>query len=133
MIRRTNRYKDSQKVYYICSTKNRGEGCSRHSIEEEKMKELVLEMVRKYANCFLEEERIFEQALKMETNFESIVHYDSEIARLKEQQDKYYALCPVCMRICVMALSQRRNLKGCIVSLSEKPRSLKRHRKNRKT
>lgn len=93
MIRRTNRYKDRQKVYYICSTKNRGEGCSRHSIEEEKLKALVLEMVRKYANCFLEEKRIFEQALKMETNFESIVHYDSEIARLKEQQDKYYALC----------------------------------------
>ena len=93
MIRRTNRYKDRQKVYYICSTKNRGEGCSRHSIEEEKLKVLVLEMVRKYANCFLEEKRIFEQALRMETNFESIVHYDSEIARLKAQRDKYYVLC----------------------------------------
>lgn len=32
MIRRVNRYKDTQKIYYICSTKNRGEGCN--SIEE---------------------------------------------------------------------------------------------------
>lgn len=30
MVRRINKYKDTKKVYYICSTKNRGEGCSRH-------------------------------------------------------------------------------------------------------
>lgn len=34
MVRRVNRYKETSKTYYICSTKNRGEGCSRHSIEE---------------------------------------------------------------------------------------------------
>lgn len=93
MIRRVNRYKSTQRVYYICSTKNRGEGCSRHSIEEEQLKGIMLELVRKFANCFLEEKRMFEKALEMETNFESIVHYDTEIARLKEEQDKYYSLC----------------------------------------
>ena len=36
---------------------------------------------------------MFEKAVEMETNFESIVHYDTEIARLKQEQDKYYALC----------------------------------------
>lgn len=93
MIRRTNRYKDTRRVYYICSTKNRGEGCTRHSIEEERLKELVTEMVRHYANCFLEERQMFGKALEMETNFESIVRYDTEIARLKGEQDKYYSLC----------------------------------------
>ena len=93
MIRRTNRYKDTQKVYYICSTKNRGDGCSRHSIPEERLKEIIVEMIRHYANCFLEEKQMFEKALKMETNFESIVRYDTEIARLKGEQDKYYSLC----------------------------------------
>lgn len=93
MIRRVNRYKDTQKVYYICSTKNRGDGCTRHSIEEEKLKKLIIEPIRRYANCFLEEKRIFEKSLELETNFESIVRYDTEIARLKEEQDKYYALC----------------------------------------
>ena len=93
MIRRTNRYKDTCKVHYICSTKNRGDGCSRHSIEEEKLKEIVAEMIRHYANCFLEEKQMFEKALEMETNFESIVRYDTEIARLKGEQDKYYSLC----------------------------------------
>ena len=93
MIRRINRYKNTQRVYYICSTKNRGEGCTRHSIPEDALKQLVLEMVTKFANCFLQEKQMFEKSLDMETNFESIVHYDTEIARLKEEQDKYYSLC----------------------------------------
>lgn len=93
MIRRVNRYKDTQKVYYICSTKNRGEGCTRHSIEEEKLKEMITPLIQRYANCFLEEKRVFEKSLELETNFESIVHYDTEIARLKQEQDKYYSLC----------------------------------------
>ncbi|MDE7201527.1 MAG: recombinase family protein [Lachnospiraceae bacterium] len=93
MVRRVNRYKNSRRVYYICSTKNRGEGCSRHSIEEEQLKGMAAEMVRHYANCFLEEKRIFQKVLDMETNFESIVRYDTEIARLKEEQDRYYSLC----------------------------------------
>lgn len=93
MVRRVNRYKDTQKVYYICSTKNRGEGCSRHSMEEEILKQIVAEFVKSYANCFLKEKELFEKAAKMETNFETIVQYDTEIARLKQEQDKYYALC----------------------------------------
>jgi len=93
MIRRINRYKDTRRVYYICSTKNRGDGCSRHSIEEERLKAMVAEIIRHYANCFLEEKQMFEKALEMETNFESIVRYDTEIARLKGEQDKYYSLC----------------------------------------
>ncbi len=93
MIRRVNRYKEKQKVYYICSTKNRGEGCTRHSIEEEKLKRIMLESIRRYANYFLEEKRVFEKALELETNFEAIVRYDTEIARLKQEQDKYYSLC----------------------------------------
>jgi len=93
MIRRVNRYKDTQKVYYICSTKNRGEGCTRHSIEEEKLKRIMLESIQRYANYFLEEKRVFEKSLELETNFEAVVRYDTEIARLKQEQDKYYSLC----------------------------------------
>ena len=93
MIRRVNHYKDIQKVYYICSTKNRGEGCTRHSIEEEKLKRIILESIRRYANYFLEEKRVFDKSMELETNFESIVRYDTEIARLKQEQDKYYSLC----------------------------------------
>jgi len=62
-------------------------------VEEERLRELVSEMIRHYANCFLEERRMFEKALEMEINFESIIRYDTEIARLKGEQEKYTSLC----------------------------------------
>ena len=93
MVRRVTRYKDTAKVYYICSTKNRGEGCSRHSIEENALKEIVCESVRKFANSFLKEKELFDRAVQYETNFEAVARYDREIGRLKKEQDKYYSLC----------------------------------------
>ena len=93
MVRRVIRYKDTAKVYYICSTKNRGEGCSRHSIEENQLKEIVCQSVRTFANSFLKEKQLFDRAVQYETNFDSVAQYDKEIERLKKEQDKYYYLC----------------------------------------
>ncbi len=93
MVRRVNRYKGKEKVYYICSTKNRGEGCSRHSIEEEVLKELVEKTVKKYTNTFLEEKTLFDRAKEKEEGSSAISAYDKEISRLKEEQDRYYSLC----------------------------------------
>ena len=92
MIRRVNRYKGKTKVYYICSTKNRGEGCSRHSIEEETLKAVAGETIRKYANAFLEEKELFDATKSLETNFDAVTQYDKEIERLGKEQDKYYSL-----------------------------------------
>ncbi|MCI8276275.1 MAG: recombinase family protein [Lachnospiraceae bacterium] len=93
MVRRINWYNGIRKVFYICSTKNRGEGCSRHGISEEELKSLVMEMIRHYANCFLDEKRVFEEAVGMEVDFESVVCCNTEIVRLKEEKKKYEALC----------------------------------------
>lgn len=93
MIRRMTRYNGTAKVHYICSTKNRGEGCSRHSIEENVLKEIVCESIRKFANSFLKEKELFDRAVQYETNFETVARYDKEIGRLKKEQDKYYSLC----------------------------------------
>lgn len=93
MIRRMTRYNGTVKVHYICSTKNRGEGCSRHSIEENVLKEIVCESIRKFANSFLKEKELFDRAVQYETNFETVARYDKEIGRLKKEQDKYYSLC----------------------------------------
>ena len=93
MVRRVNRYKGTERVYYICSTKNRGEGCSRHSIEETVLKELTGTAIRRYANDFLEQEQLFAQAKKREANLQAVIDYNKEISRLKKEQDKYYSLC----------------------------------------
>lgn len=93
MIRRVNRYQKTQKIYYICSTKNRGEGCTRHSIAEEKLKELAAEIVKRYANCFQEAGRTLGKAREMRTNPGPLFHCGAELARLREMRDKYESLC----------------------------------------
>lgn len=117
MVRRIVRYGSSKKVYYICSTKNRGDGCSRHSIEENILKELVLTAVRGYANRFLMQEKLFEQLRGPEVkfgrsalpdslsvqchgqvcemqgrNFKSLTGINNEVARLKQEQEKFDCL-----------------------------------------
>ena len=89
MIRRLVRYKDSARMYYICSTKNRGDGCSRHSIEENVLKELVLTTLCEYANRFLTQEKLLEQVRGQEVNFEAVMGVNGEILRLRQEQEKY--------------------------------------------
>lgn len=93
MVRRIIRYKDKSKVYYICSTKNRGEGCSRHSMEENDLKEIVEAVLKKYVNSFLEQERLFKQIREREINLEAVKGLNREMLRLKQEQDKYLSLC----------------------------------------
>lgn len=93
MVRRRVCYKESSKVYNICSTKKRGEGCTRHSIEEKKLKELVDIAVCRYVNYFMQKNKLFEKAKKKETNLESVAGCQKEIMRLKQEQDRYCSLC----------------------------------------
>lgn len=93
MVRRINRYKDTEKIFYICSTKNRGDGCTRHSIEEGKLSSIVTKSLVHYANAYLNQSMLFREVKSLETNFEVITKYDKEISRLREEQDKYYKLC----------------------------------------
>lgn len=93
MVRRVNHYKDTERVYYICSTNNRAEGCSRHSIEEAKLLSIVSKSLVHYANAYLNQSILFCEVKTLETNFEVITKYDKEIGRLREEQDKYYKLC----------------------------------------
>lgn len=49
--------------------------------------------VRRYANDFLVQSKLFEQAKEKETNLEAVAGCQKELARLKQEQDKYYGLC----------------------------------------
>lgn len=93
MIRRKVRYKQSEKIYYICSTKNRGQGCSRHSIEESTLTELVNLAVRRYANDFLQKDKLFQETRKQKVSLKAVSGCQKEFIRIKQEQDKYYRLC----------------------------------------
>lgn len=93
MIRRINRYKGTYKIYYICSTKNRGDGCSRHSIKEDALKELVKTALCGYVNSFIQQSQLFEQVPSRDLDFQAPDRYSGEIKRLQKEQEKYYKLC----------------------------------------
>lgn len=93
MVRRTVRKKGGGTVYYICSSYNRGEGCSRHSISEDKLKDVIFKECKTYANMFLEQADLLAEVSRKETDFEVIARYDKEMIRLHREQDKFFKLC----------------------------------------
>lgn len=42
MVRRVNKWKGKETVYYICSTNNKGKSCSRHSIKESELRNMEI-------------------------------------------------------------------------------------------
>ena len=92
MIRRINRYKGKETVSFICSTKNKGGACSRHTISEEDLNSLVLTGLRQQVALFLDKSRVLMSIEQMEINFEEVAAFDKEINRLHSEQDKYLSL-----------------------------------------
>lgn len=92
MIRRVNRYKDTKKVYFICPTRNKGLGCTRHSIPEEKLRSLVLAGLQQQLALFLDKSRVLSQIEKMEVQFDEVAVFGREIQKLQKEQEKYVSL-----------------------------------------
>ena len=92
MIRRVNRYKEREKAFYICQTKNKGGACTRHSVSEEVLKKIVLKEIQIYTALFADYERIMDELHKMRIDYEQVVHYDMQIAKLQSEYSRYYGL-----------------------------------------
>lgn len=92
MVRRVNKYKGQEKAFYICQTKNKTGKCSRHSIKEETLKTIVLKEIQVYTALFVDYSRIMEELKQMEVGYEQVVAYDSQIAALQKEYNRYYAL-----------------------------------------
>ena len=70
MLQRKNRYKGKASIQYICSTYNKGQGCSRHAIKYEILLEVVSTLVRQHLDWksrliehspkYLDKEQFFE-------------------------------------------------------------------------
>lgn len=92
MVRRMNRYKGTEKIYYICSTRNRSEGCSRHSISEADLKKVVFRIIQSQVELLIDVNRQMQYLQTKEMNFEDVVGFDKEITRLRNEQGKYLEL-----------------------------------------
>lgn len=92
MIRRVNRYKGTEKVYFICPTRNKGLGCTRHSIPEEELKHIVLSGIRQQLALFLDKNHVLAQIEKMKVQFDEAAEFYKEIQKLYKEQEKYVSL-----------------------------------------
>lgn len=92
MQRRVDRYKGQEKVTFICSTKNKGGECTRHTILEEDLHMLVLTGLRQQIALFLEKSKVLAQIGQMEIDFEEVVSFDVELKRLHKEQAEYLSL-----------------------------------------
>lgn len=92
MIRRINHYKEGEKVYFICPTKNKGLGCSRHSISEEDLKFLILEALRLKLLLFFNKDDMNRRFVKLET-MRGTEALDREMEQLRGEWEKYKFLC----------------------------------------
>ena len=92
MVRRVSRYKGTMHVHFICRTRNRGEGCTRHSISEEELKEVLLQGVQKQAALLSDEMKVAAHAQKLEVGFETLAQLEQEVLRLRGEQENYLFL-----------------------------------------
>ena len=114
LIRRKNCYKGQEKIFYICSTKNKGLGCSRHSIEEkvllnymDRIRDIYLDRsidrninknidknidknIEQISQNVVEEIRPQDWDLQLEISDHII---EKELEKLKEYKESYKRLC----------------------------------------
>ena len=92
MIKRVNAYKGKKKVFYICQTKNKSRGCSRHSIEEEKLKTIIFSEISKVLDLMQDTQKVIDYLQRMDICYEQVIEYDIQISKLYEEYKKYHDL-----------------------------------------
>lgn len=92
MIKRVNTYKGKKRVFYICQTKNKSLGCSRHSIEEDVLKKILLKEIKSWVDLMASYSEIMDVMEEINVNYEQVAEYDSQISVLRSEYNKYYGL-----------------------------------------
>ncbi len=94
MVRRKESYNGQDYVTYICSNYNRNgkDACSRHSIREEDLNEIVLGELQSYINSMCDCEKFLVHLDELNINYDEAVVHDKEIAALKAELTRFSAL-----------------------------------------
>lgn len=92
MIRRLINYKGKEKVCFICATRNKSMGCTRHTIEEEQLDYLVLTGIKQQIGLFMDKQEVLSHIGNLEVQYDEVLTFDNEIKSLRSEQEKYAAL-----------------------------------------
>ncbi|WP_455714861.1 recombinase family protein [Anaerosporobacter sp.] len=73
MTRRCTKYKGKQYLSYICSTYNKQQGCTRHSIKEEEITGIIWEVIRQHIKLVGHINKVFDNVMLAENKRKSPV------------------------------------------------------------
>jgi len=88
MVRKSYNAGGKAYSYFICSTKKAGKGCSTHSISEEKLTDVVLQMVSKQIDSVCEMEKMLAIVDSLPEKQANVFNYDAQVVRLKEEIER---------------------------------------------
>lgn len=92
MTKKVDKRGKTPTVYYICSSYNKGQDCSRHSIKQEELQRTVLEMIRHYIQYLGEYESVSEKIKEMEVSYELFQRIDKRQEYTKKSKAKFELL-----------------------------------------
>ena len=92
MTKKVDKRGKTPTVYYICSSYNKGQDCSRHSIKQEELQRTVLEMIRHYIQYLGEYESVSEKIKEMEVSYELFQRVDKRQEYTKKSKAKFELL-----------------------------------------
>ena len=88
MVRKSYNAGGKAYSYFICSTRKAGKGCSTHSISEEKLTDVVLQMVTKQIESVCEMEKMLDIVESLPEKKANVFNYDAQVVRLKEEIER---------------------------------------------
>ena len=88
MVRKSYNAGGKAYSYFICSTRKAGKGCSTHSISEEKLTDVVLQMVSKQIDSVCEMEKMLAIVDSLPEKQANVFNYDAQVVRLKEEIER---------------------------------------------
>ena len=109
MVRRKNSGASGRTVQYICSTYNKGQGCSRHGIREKDVENLLVDTINKHIREIADMDALLRQVDDMDICSEDVLANDQELIQKHEELEK-------CQR---MQISLHKDLLEGIISQEE--------------
>ena len=88
MVRKSYNAGGKAYSYFICSTRKAGKGCGTHSISEEKLTDVVLQMVTKQIESVCEMEKMLDIVESLPEKQANVFNYDAQVVRLKEEIER---------------------------------------------
>ena len=92
MVRKTVPSNGKKYIYYVCSTKKSGKGCSMHSTRDTKLVEIVFAAIRKQIECVLDFDDVLRYAISLSYKEREVQKLNAGLALREDEIKRYQAL-----------------------------------------